>query len=134
MSNDKVLADFDARRTAAERIAASRGQTERLLEASREKSEKHAGMVRALWTDFWTLWRFVRAWRDGSYQKVPWKSIVMAIAGLFYFLDPIDIIPDFIPVIGYLDDGVVLAFVGRAIHSDLEKFREWEKTIVAAEI
>jgi len=42
-----------------------RGRTDRLLEESRAKSEKHAGMLRALWTDFWTVWRFVRAWRDG---------------------------------------------------------------------
>jgi len=131
MTNDKVLAGLDSRRGTAERIASDRTRTDRLLEDSRAKSAKHAGMLRALWTDFWTVWRFVRAWRDGAYRSVPWKSIVIAIAGLFYFLDPIDIIPDFIPVIGYLDDGVVLAFVARAIHSDLEKFREWEKTIPA---
>jgi uncharacterized membrane protein YkvA (DUF1232 family) len=131
MSNEKVLANLDSRRTAAEGIASNSSRTDRLLESTREKSEKHAGMLRSLWADFWTLWRFVRAWRDGAYRNVPWKSIVVAIAGLFYFLDPIDIIPDFIPVIGYLDDGVVLAFVARTIHSDLEKFREWEKTIPA---
>jgi uncharacterized membrane protein YkvA (DUF1232 family) len=134
MSNDKVLAGFDSRRAAAERIAADRDRTDRLLETSRTKSERNAGVLRSVWADFWTLWRFVRAWRDGAYQTVPWKSIVVAIAGLFYFLDPIDIIPDFIPVLGYVDDSVVLAFVAKAIHSDLEKFREWEKTIFAAEM
>ena len=131
MTNDKVIAGLEARRGSAQRIASDRERTDRLLEESRAKSEKHAGVLRALWTDFWTVWRFVRAWRDGVYRNVPWKSILIAIAGLFYFLDPIDIIPDFIPVIGYLDDGVVLAFVAKAIHSDLEKFREWEKTIPA---
>ncbi len=131
MNNEKVLAGLDARRAMAEDIASDRSRTDRLLEASREKSERHAGVLRSAWTDFWTLWRFVRAWRDGSYRDVPWKSILVAIAGIFYFVDPIDIIPDFIPVIGYLDDGVVLAFVARTIHSDLEKFREWEKTIPA---
>jgi len=123
MNNEKVLAGLDARRGTAESIASDRSRTDRLLEASREKSERHAGVLRSVWTDFWTLWRFIRAWRDGTYRDVPWKSIVVAVAGIFYFLDPIDIIPDFIPVIGYLDDSVVLAFVARTIHSDLEKFR-----------
>jgi len=131
MNNEKVLAGLDARRGTAESIASDRSRTDRLLEASREKSERHAGVLRSAWMDFWTLWRFIRAWRDGTYRDVPWKSIVVAVAGIFYFLDPIDIIPDFIPVIGYLDDSVVLAFVARTIHSDLEKFREWEKTIPA---
>jgi uncharacterized membrane protein YkvA (DUF1232 family) len=131
MNNEKVLAGLDARRGTAESIASDRSRTDRLLEASREKSERHAGVLRSAWADFWTLWRFIRAWRDGTYRDVPWKSILVAIAGIFYFVDPIDIIPDFIPVIGYLDDSVVLAFVARTIHSDLEKFREWEKTIPA---
>jgi uncharacterized membrane protein YkvA (DUF1232 family) len=131
MTEEKAIGNLYSRRGAAESTASDRARTDRLLEATRQKSEKHAGMLRNLWTDFWTLWRFVRAWRDGEYRNVPWKSIVMAILGLLYFLDPIDLIPDFIPVIGYLDDGVVLAFVAKAIHSDLEKFREWEKTIPA---
>jgi uncharacterized membrane protein YkvA (DUF1232 family) len=131
MTEEKALGNLYSRREEAERIASDRERTSRLLEATREKSERHAGVLRAVWTDFWTLWRFVRAWRAGEYRNVPWKSIIIAVAGLFYFLDPIDIIPDFIPVIGYLDDSVVLAFVARAIHSDLEKFREWEKTIPA---
>jgi len=131
MTDERAIQSLRASQGTAERIAADRGRTDRLLEESRAKSEKHAGMLRALWTDFWTVWRFVRAWRDGVYRNVPWKSIVIAVAGLFYFLDPIDIVPDFIPVLGYLDDGVVLAFVAKVIHSDLEKFREWEKTIPA---
>jgi uncharacterized membrane protein YkvA (DUF1232 family) len=131
MAEEKTIENLYSRRGAAESTASDHARTDRLLDATREKSERHAGILRAAWNDFWTLWRFVRAWRDGAYQKVPWRSVVMAIAGLIYFLDPIDIIPDFIPVIGYLDDGVVLAFVAKAIHSDLEKFREWEKTIPA---
>ena len=53
-----------------------------------------------------------RAARD---PRVPWyaKALALAVAG--YALSPIDLIPDFIPVLGYLDDvvlvplGIVLA-------------------------
>ncbi|MFL6300724.1 MAG: YkvA family protein [Terriglobales bacterium] len=131
MADEKVLGNLYSRRPEAERTAQDRERTSRLLEATRAKSEKHAGVLRAVWSDFWTLWRLVRAWRGGEYRNVPWKSIILALAGLIYFLDPIDIIPDFIPVIGYLDDGVVLTFIAKAIHSDLERFRDWERTIPA---
>jgi len=131
MADERAIGGLYSRRPEAERIASDRERTSGLLEATRAKSEKHAGVLRAVWEDFWTLWRFVRAWREREYRNVPWKSLIMAIAGLLYFLDPIDIIPDFIPVVGYLDDGVVLTFVAKAIHSDLERFREWEKTIPA---
>jgi uncharacterized membrane protein YkvA (DUF1232 family) len=47
--------------------------------------------------------------------RVPWDAKAVALAVAAYALSPIDLIPDFIPVIGYLDDliivplGIVLA-------------------------
>ena len=38
--------------------------------------------------------------------RVPWYAKLLAVAG--YALSPIDLIPDFIPVIGYLDDLVIV--------------------------
>src|SRR6202163_2832829 len=40
--------------------------------------------------------------------RVPWYARVLAIAVAGYALSPIDLIPDFIPVVGYLDDLVIV--------------------------
>ena len=40
--------------------------------------------------------------------RVPWFAKAMALAVAAYALSPIDLIPDFIPVIGYLDDLVIV--------------------------
>lgn len=40
--------------------------------------------------------------------RVPWYAKIAAIAVAAYALSPIDLIPDFIPVIGYLDDLVIV--------------------------
>lgn len=40
--------------------------------------------------------------------RVPWYAKVAAIAVAAYALSPIDVIPDFIPIIGYLDDLVIV--------------------------
>jgi uncharacterized membrane protein YkvA (DUF1232 family) len=40
--------------------------------------------------------------------RVPWYAKVAAIALAAYALSPIDLIPDFIPILGYLDDLVIL--------------------------
>jgi uncharacterized membrane protein YkvA (DUF1232 family) len=44
----------------------------------------------------------------GRDPRVPWhaKAIAVAVAG--YALSPIDLIPDFIPVLGYLDDLIIV--------------------------
>ena len=40
--------------------------------------------------------------------RVPWYAKVLAIAVAAYALSPIDLIPDFIPIVGYLDDLVLV--------------------------
>ena len=40
--------------------------------------------------------------------RVPWYAKLLAGAVLAYALSPIDLIPDFIPVIGYLDDLIIV--------------------------
>ena len=40
--------------------------------------------------------------------RVPWYVKLLAIAVASYALSPIDLIPDFIPVLGYLDDLIIV--------------------------
>lgn len=44
----------------------------------------------------------------GGDPQVPWYAKAIAIAAAAYALSPIDLIPDFIPVIGYLDELILL--------------------------
>ena len=53
---------------------------------------------------------------------------MLVVTGLLYFLAPVDAIPDFIPVLGFLDDAAVIAYVLRAIEADVRAFEEWEAT------
>ena len=40
--------------------------------------------------------------------KVPWYAKAFMLAVVAYFLSPIDLIPDFIPVLGYFDDLIIV--------------------------
>ncbi|QCN95329.1 DUF1232 domain-containing protein [Azospirillum argentinense] len=44
----------------------------------------------------------------GRDPRVPWQAKAMAVATATYALSPIDLIPDFIPVLGYLDDLIIV--------------------------
>jgi uncharacterized membrane protein YkvA (DUF1232 family) len=47
-------------------------------------------------------------WIAARDRRVPWYSKAVAAAVAAYALSPIDLIPDFIPVLGYLDDLVIV--------------------------
>ncbi len=74
-----------------------------------------------------TLVRLVRRYISGDYRQIPNTTIISGLAVLLYVLSPIDLIPDFIPVVGFLDDlSLVSWFVGK-FQGEITKFREWEK-------
>ncbi len=41
-------------------------------------------------------------------KRTPWYAKIIAAVVVVYALSPIDLIPDFIPVLGYLDDLIIL--------------------------
>jgi uncharacterized membrane protein YkvA (DUF1232 family) len=50
----------------------------------------------------------VALWLAARDPRVPWRAKAVAAAVAAYALSPIDLIPDFVPVLGYLDDLIVL--------------------------
>ncbi len=77
---------------------------------------------------FFTLGRLLRAYAKGEYRTIPWKSLLMIVAAVLYFINPIDVIPDIMPLVGLSDDFAVLVMVYKTIGADIERFLEWEKS------
>jgi len=73
------------------------------------------------------LARMVKAYITGHYKIVPWKSIIIITAVLIYFLMPLDLIADFIPVTGYLDDFSLVVWVYSHLQDDINSFIWWEQ-------
>ena len=67
----------------------------------------------------------IRAYIKGEYKAVPVKSIIAILAALIYVLSPIDLFPDVIPIIGYIDDATVILLVLKLVKDDLDKDKKW---------
>lgn len=77
--------------------------------------------------DLKILFSLVNDYRKGDYREIPWTSIAAIVGALLYVFSPIDLIPDFIPVFGLLDDAAVVALCLKAIDGDLQRYAEWKK-------
>lgn len=67
----------------------------------------------------------------GKYKKVPVGTIAAIVGTLLYVLSPVDLIPNFIPVIGYLDDAAVLAACLKFTKFDVEEYKKNRKLLTA---
>jgi len=111
----------------AEAYASDPAKTGRLVTGGLAKAVRHRGALLRVWGDLTALFRLLGAWAKGRYTQAPWRTIVLAIGAVVYFVNPIDLIPDFIPAAGFVDDAAVLTLVFRAIRGDVEKFLTWER-------
>jgi len=71
------------------------------------------------------LWDMLLDYKNGLYKDVPWKLIAAVVFFFTYLLLPLDVIPDFIPVVGFADDIGVLGLVLAGFTSDIAAYKKW---------
>lgn len=106
-------------------------QVAKLLSDSLKKASAKKGvgaLAGEVWENLQLLTRMIKAASTGEYKYISTPTLVGGVAVLIYFLMPIDVIPDVIPVIGLLDDASLLAWFMTSIKTELDKYKEWEAT------
>jgi uncharacterized membrane protein YkvA (DUF1232 family) len=76
---------------------------------------EHGKLILAMVKDYW----------GGRYREVPYWAISASALTLLYVLNPLDVIPDVVFGLGYLDDATLVAFCLKLIERELEKYKEW---------
>ena len=104
----------------AERLL-SRGRLPALLFAVARKGPR-LGQLR---DDVKLLQSLCLAWWRGEYRAISPKALVTIVAGLLYFVSPIDAIPDWLLGVGFLDDIAVLGWVLKTVADELARFKAW---------
>lgn len=94
--------------------------------SSKADSSGRGGALKGTLTGLREFLEMLVAYAKGSYRQASWQTLVIIVAAVLYFLMPIDMVPDLIPGIGYIDDVAVIAWVMNVVGSELEKFRAWK--------
>jgi uncharacterized membrane protein YkvA (DUF1232 family) len=95
-------------------------------EAAKQAASMPKEPFHETWPYFQAMLRLIRAYSQGNYRDVPESTLVVIIAAIIYVVNPLDVIPDALPALGYLDDATVLALAVRRARQALDDFMTWE--------
>lgn len=91
--------------------------------------------LHGLWKEVRLLYEMVSFSVRGKYP-LPLRSLGAAAFTLLYFVNPFDIVPDLLPLVGYIDDAFVISLCLQFLRADLDDFGNWKKasdTVTAAD-
>ena len=91
-----------------------------------ELDKNPPSVLMKVWNDLKLMINLIIDYVKGDYTNVPWNTIAAITGAIIYFVSPIDVIPDFIPVVGYVDDLTVIKFTLDLVSEDLIKYKQWK--------
>lgn len=123
----KVKATYQAK---AEKIASNRDKLKELLHKASAKLTEVGDIpaVKESKSQIEVVFRMLKAYYNKEYRGISSRTLGLLVLGLLYFVLPVDFIPDFIPLVGYIDDLTVILAIFKSLNTDVEKFLEWERT------
>ena len=95
--------------------------------ADAETAESKGSRLGEQFENFKLLWALLKDYYNKVYPNAPWKLVAAIGFAVAYLVSPIDIIPDVIPFVGFVDDASVFALVVKGFESDIAAYKEWLK-------
>jgi uncharacterized membrane protein YkvA (DUF1232 family) len=99
-----------------------------LVGKAKEKLNKNKEILDEVLEDLLTLFRLVKSYYNREYVEIKFQTMLIVIIGLIYFVVPTDLVPDFIPVIGLLDDITVIGWAMGHIKDEIEDFKKFDSS------
>jgi uncharacterized membrane protein YkvA (DUF1232 family) len=120
MDKEKIEKEFQNRlKNADENVA------KEALEKKDEILKKilESADLKEFYEDVKIFFRMIKDYFNGR-CNLPVGTIIAIGVALLYVLSPLDVIPDFIPVVGLLDDALVLNLCLKLIKDDIEEYKK----------
>lgn len=128
LNRHRILDFFRKSENRATVILNDKSKANKTIKDALGKAITNKGELDGVWAKMTLLFGVAKDYVNGDYKEIPKRSIVAILGGLIYFLSPIDVIPDFVPLLGFMDDIFILNLVYKQVVKDLEKYQEWKNS------
>ncbi len=117
---------FSKSKTKASVLINDKEKTKEKIDEAFKKANANKADLQSVWIQFELLLSLIKDYFNGAYREIPKKSVIAIVAGMLYFLSPVDLIPDFMLGFGLIDDVFIIGLVIKQVTKDLAKYKEWK--------
>lgn len=110
---------------ALELLATGPGAISEFLFNVENKAYKSSSRLKGIKSDLVLSLKMIKSSVKGEYKGLSRDSLVIFIAAFLYFLNPLDLIPDFLTPIGLTDDLSLLIWVFAKFKGELDDYKAW---------
>jgi len=126
MNQQDVKSSFKKFTKIAEQLSNDKSKVLKRVQDGLKKAAENEGSLGNVWEKLQLLFSLAKDYSNGSYNNVSRSAIVAIIGSLLYFISPIDVIPDFIFGLGFIDDAFILGYVFKKVTKEIEKYQAWK--------
>lgn len=122
MDIDKIINSYQLK------VSAEDAKPEKVAQAKDEtlNKVKNVSVLAGLFDNIRTAYDLVSDSVTGKYKGVSKGTLMLLAGGLAYLALPIDLVPDFIPVAGWMDDAAVLGWIFTRCADEFKKYKEFK--------
>lgn len=128
ISKERIGDALDENKDKAQEVLDNEEETNKLVEKAVNLCEKlsRIPIIGQFFNDVPLVCMMISDYIHGEYRDVPLATIITLVAAVIYFVNPLDIIPDTLPIVGQLDDAVAIGLALKAAHGDIMAYAEWK--------
>ena len=122
MDIDKIINSYQLK------VSAEDAKPEKVAQAKVEtfNKVKNVSVLAGLFDNIRTAYDLVSDSVTGKYKGLSKGTLMLLAGGLAYLALPIDLVPDFIPVAGWMDDAAVLGWIFTRCADEFKKYKEFK--------
>ncbi|MCQ2132584.1 MAG: DUF1232 domain-containing protein [Bacteroidaceae bacterium] len=121
MNSEETLKKYG---TKAKEYIGDKEKTEGLLNKVTKMLSKEG--LSSIVTEIKDLISYVSDVTKGRYKDYNGWALSTAIGAIIYVVSPIDVIPDFLAGLGFIDDVAIVGYAMKKLHDELQKYHQWK--------